>query len=296
MEDSRQSPSDFAESKHKPPIRVAVPLLCATCVSIAGLAAIVLLVWHANDVRNAHDTLDDVAIEFKQLQTVPWKLITPGGGSRVAVRTELSAVEAEVTRELASLRQSDPTPALEAARAPLAANIGIQEQLFTMLADGKVHATGPQASLAYQTSATVERQFDRAGATYLQNAHQALIDATIGAAAVILGLLVGFGAFFWRSFRARASAEALADARSRSEAHLTQAQQVAGIGSWAWDRKRRQFTWSAENMRLHRWERAEPPNGFRDLFDVIDPSITKACDRQCSPPPGAVSRSTSSIT
>ncbi len=272
MEDPSQSPMGVAEPRRRPPVKVAVPLLCATCVAIAGLAAIVLLIWHANDARDAQHELDNITVQFDELQGVPWQLITPGSESRVSVQAQLSGMEQGISRQLAQLKRTSPVSGLTAATLPLQANFRIQQQLLDMIAGGKVDATGPPSHAAFQTSDAVASQFSRATSTYRANAHDALVDATIGAAAVILALLVGFGAFFWRSFRARASAEELAGALGRSEAHLSQAQQIAGIGSWAWDQKRRHFTWSAENTRLHRWTREEPPASFAELCEVIDPA------------------------
>ncbi len=253
-------------------VKVAVPLLCATCIAIAGLASIIFLIWHASDARDAQHSLDNITVQFDELQRVPWKLVTPGSGSRASVQAQLSGLERGIVEQLAQLQRSAPTSALTAAKAPLEANFRIQQQLLDMIAAGRVADTGRLGYQAFQTDYAVVGQFNRANAMYRATAHDTLVDATVGAAAVILALLLGFGAFYWRSFRARASAEELADALRRSEAHLTQAQQIAGVGSWAWDAKRRQFTWSAENVRLHRWTRAEPPDGFRDLFDVIDPA------------------------
>ena len=272
MEDSTQSLKGVAESMRKPPVKAAVPLLCAACVALAGLAAIVVLIWHANDARDAQHSLDHVAVQFDELQGVPWKLITPGSGSRASVQAQLTGLERGITHDLAEVKRTDPVSGLTAAMAPLGANFRIQQQLLDMIAAGKVAQTGPPGYAAFQTGYAVTGQFNRANAMYRANARTGLVDATIGAAAVILGLLVGFGAFFWRSFRARASAEELAGALGRSEAHLTQAQQVGGIGSWEWDERRRKFTWSAENVRLHRWAHPEPPSSFEDLFEVIDPA------------------------
>lgn len=58
------------------------------------------------------------------------------------------------------------------------------------------------------------------------------------------------------------------DALRRSEHHLREAQQIAGVGSWHWDTETRQLAWSTELCRLYGVPLEEAPVGEEALLLV----------------------------
>ncbi len=75
-------------------------------------------------------------------------------------------------------------------------------------------------------------------------------EAVWGSGAAIVLLLIAFGFVYTRSFQARRRAEALAAHLRDREAHLQQAQRLAGLGSWEWDAPSRTLFCSAEHARM----------------------------------------------
>ncbi|MGH2945982.1 MAG: ATP-binding protein [Solirubrobacteraceae bacterium] len=100
-------------------------------------------------------------------------------------------------------------------------------------------------------------------------AYEALADSVSAVAVVLtmLGLVVvvvrcGF------TFRAHVS---MIEAKERSEAHLAQAQRLAGVGSWELHAVEDRITWSAEQARLLNWPHPEPPAGLAAALELVDP-------------------------
>jgi diguanylate cyclase (GGDEF)-like protein/PAS domain S-box-containing protein len=60
------------------------------------------------------------------------------------------------------------------------------------------------------------------------------------------------------------------DALRRSEARLTEAQQIAGVGSWHWDAESEEVAWSAELLRMCGIEPGAEPRG-RDALSLVHP-------------------------
>ncbi|MPZ57272.1 MAG: PAS domain-containing protein, partial [Rhizobiales bacterium] len=100
---------------------------------------------------------------------------------------------------------------------------------------------------------------------------RALQRALYGSAAALALLFGAFAFFFGRASRARRVSEQLARQKERSEAHLAQAQRLAGLGSWELHALEDRITWSAEQARLLNWPHPEPPVGVAAALELIDP-------------------------
>ena len=113
---------------------------------------------------------------------------------------------------------------------------------------------------------------NRAKAQYSRSASRAQTQSIVGSALAVVALLAAFLLFYRRAFRARLSAEALADDLGRSEAHLAEAQRQADIGSWEWHAADGRMIWSEEQARLHHWPHAQPPGSLEETVSLVDPA------------------------
>jgi signal transduction histidine kinase/CheY-like chemotaxis protein len=98
---------------------------------------------------------------------------------------------------------------------------------------------------------------------------EALADPVSGlTVALIMLALVAVVVRCGFTFRAHVS---MIEAKERSEAHLAQAQRLAGVGSWELHALEDRITWSAEQARLLNWPHAEPPAGVAAALELVDP-------------------------
>ena len=58
----------------------------------------------------------------------------------------------------------------------------------------------------------------------------------------------------------------------QAEAELREAQRIAGIGSWQWDRKSDAVTGSPEFFRIHNWDPALPMPGYSERVRIYEPA------------------------
>ncbi len=249
------------------------PLLVGALLSLAAFGAIALLVANANDSRNAKDRLDEVTVAFNNLQGLPWEVITPGGGTAAEVRVEIAANEREISIGLARLHRDSPVAPLRGIDRLVARNFGMQALILTLLARGQVSRTGPLGAVAYRSHAEVIGAFTRASEAYDAQAAEAVTIATVGSGIAVLVMLSAFGFFHWRSVRSRARAAALTAALQESEAHLARAQEIAEVGSWEWRvlDGRVHLNWSAQQSRMHGWNKPRPPRTLEDVIPLVDP-------------------------
>jgi signal transduction histidine kinase len=254
-------------------LRVAVPA-AVVLLSIVAVIAIAGLLRHANAGRDADDRLDEVAISFNQLQGLPWKLITPGGGTRAQIHAQIASSERRITEAVRGLRRSSPIPQLDRLSALLARNFTIQSEIMRLLETNDVDKTGPLGFAAFETHDAATRAIDSGSEAYRDQSKIALIEAVAGSAAVVLVLLLGFGIVYRRAYRERAAAEELASELTLSEAHLQKAQRLAAVGSWEWTVMPDggvSYSWSEEQRRLHGWTGPGPPRTIGDAAGLLDP-------------------------
>jgi PAS domain S-box-containing protein len=257
-------------------VRLMVPLLAATVLSMAALAAIVALTWHASASRDNEDRLDDVRTALNLLQDMPWRLeasgnVTPGKVTLTTVTSRMLAMEHAVQGSLDTLRRRSPVTELASVPGPLQANFDALNYMVGLVDHGQFEEAGFLVPATFRSHDAVVRALNRAGGRYRARAATALREATIGSVLIALALLSGFALFYRRAFRARAAAEDLAREVHHSKTHLEQAQRLASAGSWEWDEGQRRMTWSAEHARLHGWTNPSPPASPSAVLELIAP-------------------------
>jgi PAS domain S-box-containing protein len=253
-----------------------MPLLAATVLSAAALAAILALTWHASASRDNEDRLDDVRSTLNLLQDMPWRLetsgnVSPGTLTLTTVRARMLTLEHSVLASLATLRRRSPVAELGAVSEPLQTNFYALNYMVGLVSHGEFDQAGFLVPSTFRSHDAAIQALDRAGAEYRTRGTTALQEATIGSVVVVLALLSAFALFYWRAFKARAAAEDLAREVHRSKTHLEQAQRLASVGSWEWDAGEARFTWSAEHARLHGWTDPQPPATPGAVLDLIAP-------------------------
>ena len=270
-----RSPATAAQDGPALGMRPRVTIVVAAIIALAAITAVVALTWNARAARDNEDRLDSVVLNLNALQDLPWRLQTSwvngGHPSAADIRTRMDTAEQGIINQLDALQQAAPVPGLAAARGPLAGNFTALSEVIGVIAKGTPTAVGSVAPSVFLTHDAVLDALDRARAHYSSAADGRLWEATIGSILVMALLLGGFVVFFWRSVKARTSAEALAAELERSREHLEHAQRIASIGSWEWDDRDHIVRWSPEQGRLHGWHRPEPPRTPRAFLQLIAP-------------------------
>ncbi len=270
-----RSPATAAQGGPALGMRPRVTIAVAAIIALAAITAVVALTWNASAARDNEDRLDSVVLNLNALQDLPWRLQTSwvngGHPSAADIRTRMDNAEQGIINQLDALQQAAPVPGLAAARSPLAGNFTALSEVIGVIAHGTPNAVGSVAPSVFLTHDTVLDALSRARAHYSSAADGRLWEATIGSILVMALLLGGFVVFFWRSVKARTSAEALATELERSREHLEHAQRIASVGSWEWDDRDHIVRWSPEQGRLHGWHRPEPPRTPRAFLQLIAP-------------------------
>jgi len=242
------------------------PLLLAVVAAAIALATIVALTVNAGDRRNAQIELTNVGATINELQDLPWKLVSSSQANPASVTAEVSAGEAHVRAVLSGLRRDEAVPQLVRIQSLARANFAWLSAELSLLSRQEVSAATRLETDRFRSQDTLQSAIDRAKAAYRDQAVSAVVDAVTGTAAIILTLLGGFAFFFYRAHRARRAAETLAARLRESEAHLAEAQRVAGVGSWEWHAIDGLVQSSAEHARLHGWP---PVDSVRTPEEVL---------------------------
>jgi signal transduction histidine kinase/ActR/RegA family two-component response regulator len=252
--------------------KTSAVLAFALLAALASIGVVTLLHARANAARDAQVKLARTETELNALQGLPWKADPREGGSPALALRRMQASEQRIERTLAALRRDFPTPALSALAVPMHANFANLERVRALVAQSQSRRAGDVIDIAARDLSAAERALHVASVDYQARASASLQQAMLGSAAVILALLAAFAFFYRRSVRARSKAETLALALGRSEAHLAQAQRLAGVGSWEWHADEDRLTWSVEQARLHNWPHAEHPTSAEAALELIDPA------------------------
>ncbi len=256
-------------------IRPRLTISVAAVLAFVAIGAVVALTWHASGARENDERLDDVVVGVNELQGTPWRLQTSQVNGRplnvTALRARMAASERHIMQQLDALDRSSPTPEIASARGPLQVNFAALSATVSTVASGNGTGAGVAGSAVFRTHDAVLAALARARSRYSNVADGTLWEATIGSIVVMLLLLGGFVVFFWRSVKARTSAEALTRELELSRQHLEHAQSVVGVGSWEWDDQDRILRWSPEQSRLHGWSGPAPPPTPREFLKLIAP-------------------------
>lgn len=264
------------DARRRVGLKPTMPLLAAVALSVVGLAAIVLLVSHARDSRDNRDMVERITRDLNALQDMPWRLgafgsPTAGSLTPSTVRAHMVTIERDATRSLATLQHRSPVTGLGAVDGPLRDNFTTLSLIAGRVGRRELARAGSVVPSAFRTHDAALGLLQRASVQYRARATDALQEATIDSILVVVLLLSGFGFFYRRASKARAAAEALAKELTHSRTHLEQAQRVAGVGSWEWDRREQRMTWSAEQARLHGWRRSELPRSPEEALALVKP-------------------------
>jgi signal transduction histidine kinase/ActR/RegA family two-component response regulator len=256
-------------------IRPRLTLTVAAILAFVAIGAVCALTWHASGARENDERLDDVIVNVNELQGTPWRLQTSqinGQSLPVAqLRARMTTAEQAVLRQLDALNHGSQIPEITRARALLQINFAALAAMVSAVASGNPTGAGIAGSAVFRTHDAVLAALGHARIRFSNVASGTLWQATIGSIVVMLMLLGGFVVFFWRSVKARTSAEALANELELSRQHLEHAQSVVGVGSWEWDDQDRILRWSPEQSRLHGWTGPNPPRTPRDFLRLIAP-------------------------
>jgi PAS domain S-box-containing protein len=252
--------------------KTSAVLVVALLAALVSIVMVTALHARADAGRDAQVRLAGVETELNALQGLPWEADVLEGGSPARARRLMEASERRIERTLARLRRDFSTPGLRSVAAPLHANFAALERVRALVAQNQQRRAGDAMGIAVGDRIAAVRALHVASRDYKARASASLSQAMLGSAAVILALLAAFAFFYWRSVRARLRAETLASALGRSEAHLAQAQRVAGVGSWEWHADEERIMWSVEQARLHGWPHAEPPTSGEVVLELIDPA------------------------
>jgi signal transduction histidine kinase/CheY-like chemotaxis protein len=211
-------------------------------------------------------------LELNELQDIPWQALPTQGGRPDRVRAEFEAARRRFEEKLANLsRDGVAAASLEQVAVSFRRTIVPLRQIIEFAARNDPASGSEPAGVAWRFQQSASNSLVAAGRAYRANGERALRRALYGSAAALALLFGAFAFFFRRAARARRVAERLASQKERSEAHLAQAQRMAGVGSWEWHADEERILWSAEQARLHNWPHAEPPAGAAAALELIDP-------------------------
>jgi signal transduction histidine kinase/CheY-like chemotaxis protein len=252
-------------------------------ITIGAIGAIVNLQATATASRDAELKIARMQLELNELQDIPWQAGPAQGGRPAQVRERFEAARRRFETDLAQLAGDGVAVAqLERAAAQFRQTIGPLRQIIEF-AGGNDPASGSEAAgVAWRHQQQASTAMVAAGRAYRATGERALQRALYGSVAALALLFGAFAFFFRRAARARRVAERLARQKERSEAHLAQAQRLAGVGSWELHALEDRITWSAEQARLLNWPHAEPPAGVATALELVDredrPKVAAALD------------------
>jgi diguanylate cyclase (GGDEF)-like protein len=213
----------------------AIPALVAA-LSIAALAAILLLQSEAGTGREAQVTLANLETALNGLQSAPFRADRTTGGSPARAGELIEHDKRRVAQALASLRRDSPVPALARVRGPLRANYAALNKIYAIGASGTGYGLRADnlATVAGRAEARVGRALADATHEYDARASTADARATAGSIVTVAVLLAAFLLLYRRSTRARAAAERLADeneALARASSKEARTDALTGLGN-----------------------------------------------------------------
>ncbi|MHB1568036.1 MAG: hybrid sensor histidine kinase/response regulator [Solirubrobacteraceae bacterium] len=226
-----------------------------TAIVAAGIAmaAIIGLTVNAGGRRDAQIQLANVAATINELQNLPWKLASSSDVNPAQITASIAGGESQVLAELARLRRDKSILELAEVERLATANFRWLSAELSLLTRQQINSASRLEAARFRSQDMLLAAIGRAQNAYENQAVGAEIDAVAGTAVIIVALLGGFAFFFYRAHRARRAAETLAARLRESEAHLAEAQRVAGVGSWEWHAVDGMVRSSAEHARLHGW-------------------------------------------
>jgi diguanylate cyclase (GGDEF)-like protein len=207
--------SQTAGARRRGLATVAV-LLVATLMAGTTVFVVAHLQRGADRARDQQVTLDHLDTTFSVLQA-PYTFDPKAGGSPKKGLAQLTATEQGIQRTLGTLMRDGAPVQLRAVESPLAANFASLARIREIGARGQLASLAPEVAVADRTFAGVRRAFGAAGVEYEARAATATRQAMLGAAAMLVVLLVAFAIFYVRSRRLGRANEMLLDA-SRGEA------------------------------------------------------------------------------
>ncbi len=248
-------------------------------VSLLALLSIIatgFLQHRAQSYAKAEVKLGDVSTQFSVVGVRPLQLVDDLVPATV-VGAQMQSGERAVHGQLAALERSEPLPSLRAIAPALNRDFATVNAIYSLLAHdpqpgdpGNLLAAVHLGVTANAAGSAATNAIDRAKAQYSSSASRAQAQALVGSAIAIAALLGAFLLFYRRAFRARLSAETLAEDLGRKEAHLAEAQRQAGVGSWEWDAASGRLVWSEQQARLHHWRAEDPPPSLEAMLELVD--------------------------
>ena len=172
---------------------------------------IALVQQRSVDSRDAQLKLANVKIELNQLQTAPFQASPTTGGSPRVARKLMRTGRQRIAGTLAELRGGAPPPELQRVSRPLRRNFADLDKIYAIGASGRAYGrradrfAGTSRAFAAEASALL----DAAAKTYNDRASRSQMEASVVSSAAILLLLAAFWFLYWRSARARSTAESL---------------------------------------------------------------------------------------
>ena len=175
-----------------------VPLLVAA-LSLVAVGAITVLQRRDSAGRSAEFRLSTLKLELAKLQDAPYKANRATGGNPVLAARLMRNGEAVIATTLAELQQHNPPPALARLHAPLSAFYAVLDRVYAIGVSptGYNAEAGRLVGVAGRAQATAAARLDEAANEYSGRAQRADDEATFGAGATILLLLLAF-AFLYR--------------------------------------------------------------------------------------------------
>jgi len=189
-----------------------------------------LLVGRASASREAQLQVASMKLALSSLQSAPFNADPGAGGSARTARAVIQADEAVLSRGLTTRSQAGvPVELLTAGRASMSAIEPVVEVIYrTALGKGGLAGAGAQVAplqgRLVTSSAALTSVLDRIGLQDAARAAHARKETKLGAAAVMLLLLLAFAFFYVRSVAARETVEGLVEEKqallgeSRAEA------------------------------------------------------------------------------
>jgi HD-GYP domain-containing protein (c-di-GMP phosphodiesterase class II) len=184
---------------------------CAFLVALASIAGIATLQVRVKSSRNAQVELVQDQRKFDALQSIPYDSIGQGAAGQTLVVKRIQATERDIERSVTALQRADGNADLAAAQAPYRANLAVLARITGLLAAGRQEAADPLGPMASRLQGVVNRHMGKASAEYAKLAAASLRLAAMGSSAAILALVSLFGLFYFRSRKAHARAQRLAD-------------------------------------------------------------------------------------
>jgi diguanylate cyclase (GGDEF)-like protein len=197
-------------------LATAVVLLVATLMAGATVFVVAHLQRGADRARDEQVTLAHLDTTFSVLQA-PYAVDPKAGGSPKKGLAQLTATEQSIQRTLGRVMRDGAPAQLRAVESPLRVNFAALARIRELAAGARLASVGPEVAVADRAFAGVRRALVAAGVEYETRAATATRQAAVGAAGMLVVLLVAFAIFYVQSRRLGRANEMLLNA-SRGEA------------------------------------------------------------------------------